>query len=94
MFGIVFSLRQSRISRKEKFGHNGLKDLARPVDQTLRCLFFGRLPTMGNRVKGKQKKKSIKAAKSSSMGSKRKLSRMGKKQKKDHAGLDATFLSR
>jgi hypothetical protein len=49
---------------------------------------------MGNRVKGKPKKKSIKAAKSSAMGSKRKVSRMGKKQKKDHAGLDATFLSR
>lgn len=28
------------------------------------------------------------------MGSARKLSRMGKKQKKDHAGLNATFLSR
>ena len=37
---------------------------------------------MGNRVKGRTKKKSVRAAKSSSMGSARKLSRMGKKQKK------------
>jgi pescadillo protein len=49
---------------------------------------------MGNRVKGRVKKKSIKAASFSAMGSKRKLSRMGKKQKKDHAGLDATFIGR
>lgn len=49
---------------------------------------------MGNRVKGRVKKKSIKAALSSSAGSKRKLSRMGKKQKKDHAGLEATFIGR
>ena len=49
---------------------------------------------MGNRVKGKVKKKSIKAASHSAMGSKRKLSRFGKKQKKDHAGLDATFIGR
>ncbi len=49
---------------------------------------------MGNRVKGRVKKKSIKAASSSRMGSTRKLSRMGKKQKKDNAGLAATFLSR
>ena len=50
--------------------------------------------TMGNRVKGKPKKKSIKAALSSDVGSKRKLSRMGKKQKKHHAGLEATFIGR
>lgn len=49
---------------------------------------------MGNRVKGRVKKKSIKAASHSGMGSKRKLSRMGKKQKKHHAGLDATFIGR
>jgi len=49
---------------------------------------------MGNRVKGRAKKKSIKAALSSSAGSKRKLSRMGKKQKKEHAGLQATFVGR
>lgn len=49
---------------------------------------------MGNRVKGRVKKKSIKAALGSSVGSKRKLSRMGKKQKKNHAGLDATFIGR
>ncbi len=49
---------------------------------------------MGNRVKGRVKKKSIKAASHSAMGSKRKLSRMGKRQKKDHAGLDATFIGR
>jgi hypothetical protein len=50
--------------------------------------------TMGNRVKGKTKKKSIKAASHAGMGSKRKLSRMGKKQKKDNAGLEATFIGR
>ncbi len=49
---------------------------------------------MGNRVKGRVKRKAIKAASHSAMGSKRKLSRMGKKQKKDHAGLDATFIGR
>ncbi|KAL7578383.1 hypothetical protein ACA910_012784 [Epithemia clementina (nom. ined.)] len=49
---------------------------------------------MGNRVKGRPKKKSIKAALSSSVGSERKLSRMGKKQKKRHAGLEATFIGR
>jgi len=49
---------------------------------------------MGNRVKGKTKKKSIKVAKSSSMSSSRRLSRMGKDQKADNAGLHATFLSR
>jgi len=45
-------------------------------------------------VKGKPKKKSIKAAAHSRMGSKRKLSRMGKNRKKDHSGLDATFIGR
>jgi len=49
---------------------------------------------MGNRVKGKAKKKSIKAAVHSGMSTKRKLSRMGKNRKKDHAGLDATFIGR
>jgi len=49
---------------------------------------------MGNRVKGTIKKKSIKAASHSKMGSKRKLSRMGKKQKKENAGLEATFIGR
>lgn len=49
---------------------------------------------MGNRVKGKAKKKSIKAAVHSGMSTKRKLSRMGKNTKKDHAGLDATFIGR
>ena len=49
---------------------------------------------MGNRVKGRAKKKSIKAAVHSGMSTHRKISRMGKKQKKDHAGLDATFLGR
>ena len=47
-----------------------------------------------NRVEGRVKKKSIKAASHSGMGSKRKLSRMGKKQKRDHSGLDATFIGR
>ena len=49
---------------------------------------------MGNRVKGRVKRKSVKAAAHSAMGSKRKLSRMGKKQKKDHSGIDATFVGR
>jgi Pescadillo N-terminus len=49
---------------------------------------------MGNRIKGKAKKKSIKAAIGSSVGSKRKLSRMGKNQKKHHRGLEATFIGR
>lgn len=49
---------------------------------------------MGNRVKGRVKKKSIRVALSSKAGSKRKLSRMGKKQKKEHAGLEATFIGR
>lgn len=49
---------------------------------------------MGNRIKGRPKKSSIKAASHSGMGSKRKLSRMGKKQKKDHSGVDATFIGR
>jgi len=49
---------------------------------------------MGNRVKGRPKKKGIKAALSSSAGSKRKLSRMGKRQKKEHAGLEASFIGR
>ena len=49
---------------------------------------------MGNRVKGRTKQKSIKAAVHSGMSTKRKLSRMGKNRKKDHAGLDATFIGR
>jgi len=50
--------------------------------------------TMGNRVKGRPKRSSIKAALSSAAGSKRKLSRMGKKQKREHAGLEASFIGR
>lgn len=49
---------------------------------------------MGNRIKGKTKKKSIKSASHSGMGSSRKLSRMGKKRLKDRAGIDATFIGR
>ena len=49
---------------------------------------------MGNRVKGRVKKKSIKAALGSAAGSKRKLTRMGKRQKKEHGGLEATFIGR
>lgn len=52
------------------------------------------LDSMGNREKGGPKKKSIKAALGSNAGSKRKLSRMGKKQKKRHSGLEATFIGR
>jgi len=49
---------------------------------------------MGNRVKNRPKKKSIKAAVHSGMATHRKLSRMGKVQKKNHSGLDATFIGR
>lgn len=49
---------------------------------------------MGNRQKGKPKKKSIKAALGSDAGSKRKLSRMGKKQKKEKGYIDATYIGR
>lgn len=49
---------------------------------------------MGNRVKGRTKRKSVKAAVHSGMSAKRKLSRMGKVQKRDHSGLDATFVGR
>ena len=49
---------------------------------------------MGNRIKGKTKKKSIKAAHHSGMSSKRKLSRFGKNLKKNNAGLEATFITR
>ncbi|KAL7468448.1 hypothetical protein ACHAXS_008673 [Conticribra weissflogii] len=49
---------------------------------------------MGNRVKGRPKKKSIKAATHSGLSAQRKLSRFGKNRKKDHAGLDATFIGR
>ena len=49
---------------------------------------------MGNRVKGRPKKKSIKAATHSGLSAERKLSRFGKNRKKDHAGLDATFIGR
>lgn len=49
---------------------------------------------MGNRIKGRPKKSSIKAALSSSAGSKRKLSRFGKRRKKHHAGLEATLIGR
>jgi len=49
---------------------------------------------MGNRVKGRIKKKSIKAASHSGWNLERKVSRMGKKQKKGHSGVDATFIGR
>lgn len=49
---------------------------------------------MGNRVKGRPKKKSIKAALSSKAGSKRKLSRMGKVRQKGKSGLEATMIGR
>lgn len=49
---------------------------------------------MGNRIKGKTKPKSMRAAKTASMGSKRKVSRMGKNQQANRSGLDATFLPR
>lgn len=49
---------------------------------------------MGNRVKGKPKKKSIRAAIGSNAGSKRKLTRMGKRQKAEKRGLEASFIGR
>lgn len=49
---------------------------------------------MGNRVKGRTKKKSIKAAIHSGSSQAQKLSRMGKVRKRHHAGLDATFIGR
>jgi len=49
---------------------------------------------MGNRIKGRVKKKSLRAAIGSSAGSKRKLTRMGKKQKREHSGLEASFIGR
>ena len=45
---------------------------------------------MGNRVKGRVKRKSVKAASQSGMGSKR----TGKVRKKNHSGMDATFVGR
>lgn len=49
---------------------------------------------MGNRVKGRTKRKSVKAASHSGMGSKRKLSRMGKKLKAGNSGFEYTFIGR
>lgn len=49
---------------------------------------------MGNRVKGRTKKKSIKAATHSGLSTHRKLSRYGKKRLKNHSGIDATFIGR
>lgn len=49
---------------------------------------------MGNRIKGRPKKSSIKAAISSNAGSKRKLTRMGKQRQKNKAGLDASYIGR
>jgi pescadillo protein len=49
---------------------------------------------MGNRTKGRPKRKAYKAASHSGMSSKRKLSRFGKKQKKNLSGLEATFIGR
>jgi len=62
--------------------------------QNLPPRFCSLATTMGNRVKGKAKRKGIKAALASTAGSTRKLSRMGKKQGKDKSGLHATFLGR
>ena len=49
---------------------------------------------MGGRVEGKPKKKSIKANVTSKFGSKRKLSRMGKKVQKGKAGPNTEFITR
>ena len=49
---------------------------------------------MGARVEGKKKKKSVKANVTSKFGSKRKLSRMGKKVKKGTMGPSTEFVTR
>lgn len=49
---------------------------------------------MGGRVEGKTKKKSIKAKVTSKFGTKRILSRMGKKVKKGHMGANTEFITR
>jgi pescadillo protein len=49
---------------------------------------------MGGRVEGKVKKKSVKAKVTSKFGSKRRLSRMGKKQQKGKSGVNAEFITR
>jgi pescadillo protein len=49
---------------------------------------------MGKRVEGKTKKKSVKANVTSKFGSKRKLSRMGKKVKSGKAGANTEFITR
>jgi pescadillo protein len=49
---------------------------------------------MGKRVEGKIKKKSVKANVTSKFGSKRKLSRMGKKVKSGKAGANTEFITR
>ena len=50
--------------------------------------------SMGARVEGKQKKKSIKANVTSKFGSKRRASRMGKKVKKGTMGPSTEFITR
>lgn len=50
--------------------------------------------TRGKRVAGKKKPKSIKAKINSRVGSKRKLSRMGKEMKKGQKGIVANYLTR
>lgn len=49
---------------------------------------------MGGRVDGKKKKKSTKVNVTSKFGSKRKLSRMGKKVQKGKAGASTEFITR
>ena len=48
---------------------------------------------MGKRVEGKPKKKSIKT-KAANLSSKRKLAKMGKKQKKGHSGTVVRYMTR
>ena len=49
---------------------------------------------MGARIKGRVKKKSIKAKVTSLSGTKKRLSRMGKEQKKGHRGVSADYMTR
>lgn len=64
------------------------------VYSTRRLSHLSTTVTMGGRVAGKPKKKSIKANVTSKFGSKRKLSRMGKKITSGQMGPSTEFITR